>query len=303
MNFEPSGKALVGSVGFVPTMGALHDGHISLIAASVADNEHTILSIYVNPTQFNNPDDLENYPSTMQADLDAAQQHGVDMVILPSYDDMYADGYRYQVTENEFSMQLCGGNRPGHFTGVMTVVMKLLNLVKAQRAYFGEKDHQQLKLITDMSEAFFMDVEIVGCPTIRESDGLAMSSRNKMLDVKGRQLAPEFSRLLHHRGCDDSVIAALEEQGFDVDYIVTKDNRRYGAVVVSCDGLQVRLIDNVELQKFDGGMRPHDAHRSLRTGSVAAQRHREIDFTADSQTSAARVGIEHNNSNNEEEVA
>lgn len=238
-------RELNGSVGFVPTMGALHDGHLSLLQASVLRDDITVLSIYVNPTQFNDPNDLANYPDTLEADLAAARRMGVDYVIMPRYEDIYADGYRYQVIENEFSNELCGANRPGHFTGVLTVVMKLLNLVRPQRAYFGKKDYQQYLLVRDMVETFFMDVDIVGCETVRECDGLAMSSRNKLLTKQTRKHAPKFNAALRSPGSDQAVAALLEQQGFQVDYIETRGPRRFGAVVVDCGDHTVRLIDNV----------------------------------------------------------
>jgi len=239
-------STLAGSVGFVPTMGALHDGHASLLRASRQRDDITVLSIYVNPTQFNDPNDLANYPDTLSEDLAVAEEIGVDHVILPRYEDLYSDGYRYQVVENEFSNELCGANRPGHFTGVLTVVMKLLNLVRPQRAYFGKKDYQQYLLVRDMVETFFMDVEIVGCETVRECDGLAMSSRNKLLTEDARRVASKFNKALRAPACDEKVSAALQEFGFKVDYIETKGARRFGAIVVDCGDHTVRLIDNVE---------------------------------------------------------
>ncbi len=238
---------LEGSIGFVPTMGALHAGHASLIERSVAENEFTVLSIYLNPTQFNNPKDLEVYPQTLTRDLELAETLGVDFVITPRFDDMYADGYRFQVDETRFSAELCGGHRPGHFTGVLTVVMKLLNLVRADRAYFGEKDYQQYLLIRDMCAAFFMDVEIVPCTTVREPDGLAMSSRNENLDTAGRARAATLNRLIGSDLSDEEVSRALADAGFDVDYIVSRDGRRFAAASLTCGDRVVRLIDNVPL--------------------------------------------------------
>jgi pantoate--beta-alanine ligase len=237
---------MAGTIGFVPTMGALHRGHATLIERSVAECDHTVLSIYVNPTQFNNPQDLALYPRTTDTDLALARQLGVDCVLLPDYPSLYPDGFRYQIDETRFSGSLCGAHRPGHFTGVLTVVMKLLNLVRPDRAYFGEKDYQQFLLIRDMCEAFFLDVEIVPCATVREADGLAMSSRNALLDVAGRALAPAFSRLLRDRHDDTAVAAALQALGFEVDYVETHGDRRFGAVVVRGGDRDVRLIDNVQ---------------------------------------------------------
>ena len=236
-----------GSVGFVPTMGALHEGHLALLRRSVAENTHTVLSIYLNPTQFNNPNDLANYPSTLEQDLQFAEEIGVTSVLTPAYHELYADDYRYQVVENGFSSELCGSHRPGHFTGVLTVVMKLLNLVRPDRAYFGEKDYQQYLLIRDMAAAFFLDTDIVGCATVRAVDGLALSSRNANLDEPGRALAP----LLYSRisgGCSDADVAsALTGDGFDVDYVVSREGRRFAAATLDCGDRTVRLIDNVPL--------------------------------------------------------
>ena len=238
--------SLVGSVGFVPTMGALHDGHASLLRASRARDDITVLSIFVNPAQFNNPKDLANYPDTLSEDLVVADKTGVDYVIMPRHEDIYSDGYRYQVTENEVSNELCGANRPGHFTGVLTVVMKLLNLVRPQRAYFGYKDYQQYLLVRDMAQTFFLDVEIVGCETVRECDGLAMSSRNKLLSADARRVAGNLNKALRSPVSDQSVQAALVKFGVQVDYVETRGERRFGAIVVDGGERSVRLIDNVE---------------------------------------------------------
>ncbi len=234
-----------GSVGFVPTMGALHAGHAALIEQSVAENDVTVLSIYVNPTQFNNAEDLDNYPCTLEADLQLAKRLGVQHVLLPRYREIYPDGFRYRVEETEFSNTLCGAHRPGHFTGVLTVVMKLFNIVRPHRAYFGEKDFQQLTLIRDMVDAFFLDVDVIPVATVREEDGLALSSRNARLSQAARRKAPEFSRLLNDPRDDQSVARELTERGFAVDYVETKNGRRFGAVTMPCGTHDVRLIDNV----------------------------------------------------------
>ena len=247
-------RGLSASIGFVPTMGALHDGHLSLLRQSVAQDDVTVLSIYVNPTQFNEPDDLAKYPDTLVDDLAAAEELGVDYVIMPRYEDIYADGYRYQVIETEFSTELCGANRPGHFTGVLTVVMKLLNLVRPDRAYFGQKDYQQYLLVRDMAETFFLDVDIVCCETVRECDGLAMSSRNKLLTAQARQGAAKFNQALRQPVPDALVIAQLEGLHYQVDYVETRGGRRFGAIVVDCGDHTVRLIDNVEVAGAHAGV-------------------------------------------------
>lgn len=228
-------------VGFVPTMGALHAGHTALIDRSVAENDVTVVSVYVNPTQFDNAADLEKYPLTLDRDAQLAGSHGADVLFAPNYAEMYPDDFRYRIDETAFSRLLCGAHRPGHFTGVLTVVMKLLNIVHPDAAYFGEKDFQQLQLIRGMAEAFFLDVEIIGCPTVREQDGLAMSSRNLNLDDGSRKLAPSMHELISSDLPDDDVRAQLDQLGFDVDYIETHHGRRFAAAKLG----QVRLIDNV----------------------------------------------------------
>ena len=162
---------------------------------------------------------------------------------------MYADDYRYQISEKELSGILCGAHRPGHFDGVLTVVMKLLNIVRADRAYFGEKDYQQFLLIRDMARAFFLQTEILACTTVREEDGLALSSRNLNLSAAGRETAPTLNRLLRSGLDDEAVAGELAAAGFDVDYVVSREGRRFGAASLMNGELAVRLIDNVELGK------------------------------------------------------
>ncbi|MGZ3689254.1 MAG: pantoate--beta-alanine ligase, partial [Bdellovibrionota bacterium] len=187
---------LSGGLGFVPTMGALHEGHLSLCERSREENAGTLVSLFVNPTQFNDPRDLERYPRTLEADLEKLTRAGVDYVLCPSSSELYPDDYRFRVSESEKSVLLCGAHRPGHFDGVLTVVLKLLNLAGADAAYFGEKDFQQLTLIREMTEALFHPTRIVGCPTVREADGLAMSSRNRLLSPEARKLAPALASVL-----------------------------------------------------------------------------------------------------------
>lgn len=232
-------------IGFVPTMGALHAGHGSLIQQSIEECEATVLSIYVNPTQFNNTADLAKYPDTIEQDLKLAETLGVDAVLLPDYQQLYPDGFRYLVDETEFSHTLCGEHRPGHFTGVLTVVMKLINIVKPHSAYFGEKDYQQLSLIRGMAEAFFLDVDIIAVSTVRESDGLAMSSRNLNLGPDERARAIGLNEVLIGGLDDEAATTELSCRGFEVDYVRTVNGRRFGAA--SLGG--VRLIDNVAVQK------------------------------------------------------
>jgi len=230
------------TIGFVPTMGALHAGHEALLARASAENERVVLSVFVNPTQFNDPADLARYPRTLEADLALARPH-TDAVLAPPAEAFYPDGYRYRVTENTLSTQLEGAQRPGHFDGVLTVVLKLLNVVQPHRAYFGEKDWQQLELVRGMVEALLLPVEIIACPTVRDHDGLALSSRNRRLSPAARALAAAFPRLLREAPNASDAVAALRGQGFEVDYVEDHAGVRLGAVRVE----NVRLIDNVPL--------------------------------------------------------
>jgi pantoate--beta-alanine ligase len=235
------------TVGFVPTMGALHAGHASLLAAARKMNDQVVLSIFVNPTQFNHPNDLKNYPKTWDTDLATATTQGVDVIFAPeSMSEMYPDDYAYQLTEKVFSKELCGAERPGHFDGVLTVVMKLFQLVKPTKAYFGEKDHQQLTLIKNMIAAFFLDIELVPGATVREADGLAMSSRNVRLTPDQREMAPLLHRVILREKNLDVAKKELSDAGFRVEYLVDKEigedsKRRYIAAWLG----DVRLIDNV----------------------------------------------------------
>jgi pantoate--beta-alanine ligase len=230
-------------VGFVPTMGALHEGHRSLVARCRRENDSCVVSLFVNPTQFNDPKDLANYPSTFDTDRELCAAEGVDAIFFPVYGDLYPDDYRYRVTEDRVSRMLCGAHRPGHFDGVLSVVMKLLNLVRPHRAYFGEKDWQQLQLVKGMVEAFFLPVEIVGCPTVREADRLALSSRNRLLSNAHREKAARFPRLLATPVTAGEVVNLLEADGFEVDYVKDFQGRRCAAIHYG----GVRLIDNLPL--------------------------------------------------------
>lgn len=232
------------SLGMIPTMGALHRGHLSLIEKSLKENDRTVVSIFVNPTQFDNPDDFAKYPVQLEKDIETLRVSGVHYLVLPDYEEIYPDNFHYQVLENEESHLLCGAHRPGHFNGVLTVVMKLLHLADPERAYFGEKDYQQLKLIGGMVKAFFMNVEVIGCPTLREESGLAMSSRNQHLSPIQLDLASQFNQILRSAASAKEATKALRQVGFSVDYVEERWGRRLGAVQLG----NVRLIDNVELK-------------------------------------------------------
>jgi len=229
-------------VGFVPTMGALHAGHRALLERARAENDRVVLSIFVNPTQFDDPADLSRYPRTWETDL-ALAEGLADHVFAPTAGGLYPDDYHYRVSEEMCSQRWEGEHRAGHFEGVLTVVLKLLNLVQPHRAYFGEKDWQQLQLVRGMVGALFLPLEIIACPTVREADGLALSSRNRRLSPAGRAGAAVFPRILREATTAGAAAAALRAAGLEVDYVDDTDGVRLGAVRVE----GVRLIDNVRL--------------------------------------------------------
>lgn len=182
------------SVGFVPTMGYLHEGHASLIKAARANNDRVAVSIFVNPMQFGPTEDLASYPRDLEKDAALCESLGVDLIFHPEPEEMYHEGFSSFVDMSILTEELCGLSRPVHFRGVCTVVSKLFNIVQPDRAYFGQKDAQQLAIIKHMVDDLNMDIEIVGCPIIREEDGLAKSSRNTYLSAEERQAALILSK-------------------------------------------------------------------------------------------------------------
>ena len=182
------------SVGFVPTMGYLHEGHKSLIDAARRENDKVVVSIFVNPMQFGPTEDLDSYPRDLNRDAKLCEDAGVDIIFHPEADEMYADGFCSYVDMNGLTTELCGKTRPIHFRGVQTVVLKLFHIVTPDRAYFGQKDAQQLAVIRRMVRDLNFDIEIVGCPIVREADGLAMSSRNTYLNEEERKAALVLSQ-------------------------------------------------------------------------------------------------------------
>jgi pantoate--beta-alanine ligase len=236
-------QAFSGSIGFVPTMGALHCGHASLMDRCRAENEIAVASIFVNPAQFNDPADLERYPHTLKQDLALLESLGTDEVLAPPASELYPQGRRFRIEEQPLTRPMEGVWRPGFFEGVILVVLKLLNLVRAGRAYFGEKDYQQLQVVRDLAREFFVGTEIVACPTVREASGLAASSRNALLSAAGREKAAALFQVLSGAPSAEAARALLEEQGFTVDYVEEYWGRRFAAVHLA----DVRLIDNVPL--------------------------------------------------------
>ncbi len=232
----PAGKSL----GFVPTMGCLHEGHLSLVQQSLAQNDNTIVSIFINPHQFNQTQDFLHYPRQVEADLQMLEAAGVNYCFLPAPETMYADQFRYKIIAETETPSMEEAFRPGHFTGVLTVVMKLLQIVQADRAYFGEKDFQQLELIRGMVESFFIPTRIIACPTLREASGLPFSSRNNRLTEKQRQRAEKFAKIFHQNNDPETMKHQLADAGIRIDYIEQQQDRLFAAVWID----DIRLIDN-----------------------------------------------------------
>jgi pantoate--beta-alanine ligase len=237
-------QLLAKSIGLVHTMGNLHAGHISLLQASKQMNDVTVAAIFVNPTQFNQVRDFELYPRTLAHDITVLTENKVDYLLLLDEETLYPDHYHIQISENETASMLEGVYRKGHFTGMLTIVLKFLNIVQPARSYYGEKDYQQWLLIKKMSQALFLAIEIIACPTIRDDDGLALSSRNSRLTPSQRKMAAHFPALLQSAENPAQITAKLQALGFSVDYIEEKWQRRLGAVWID----DVRLIDNIPME-------------------------------------------------------
>lgn len=264
-NLKNEGK----TIGFLPTMGALHEGHLSLAKESIAKNDVTVVSIFVNPTQFNNPEDLEKYPRTEQKDIDLLTSIGVDYVYLPTVSDLYNEGevakkYDFGGIENVME----GEFRPGHFDGVATVVSKLFRAVNPDRAYFGEKDFQQVRIIQEMVKQEQIDIEIVPMPIFRAENGLALSSRNMRLSQENLEAAPFIYKVLKEavelkqKGKTPAEVKAFvestfEASSFELEYFEITDEKSLQPIstfnstekargfVVAYAG-DIRLIDNIQ---------------------------------------------------------
>ncbi len=201
------------TVGFVPTMGALHEGHLSLVRRARSENDIVVVSIFVNPTQFGPSEDFERYPRDIEGDIEKLIKENVDILFMPDISVMYPEGFLTYVEVKDISEKLCGAFRPGHFKGVATVVTKLFNIVKPTRAYFGQKDYQQSLIIKQMVKDLNMDIDIIVCPTVREKNGLAMSSRNSYLNNNQRTAATVIYRCL--REVSDLIKSGI----IDIKYI------------------------------------------------------------------------------------
>ncbi|MEE3415812.1 MAG: pantoate--beta-alanine ligase [Prevotella sp.] len=261
-------------VGFVPTMGALHEGHASLIKKSVEDNDITVVSVFLNPTQFNDKGDLERYPRTLDADCALVESCGADIVFAPTVEEMYPTPDQRHFEFPPVTTVMEGARRPGHFNGVCQVVSRLFYIVKPDRAYFGEKDWQQIAVIKQLVKYINSDVEIVECPTVRETNGLAKSSRNTLLTDDERAIAPkiyatlvasvEYAKTHTVQETHDKVVADINAvEGLEVEYFSIVDGNMLtdveswdapyiaGCITVYCGKTPIRLIDHITYKNKD----------------------------------------------------
>ncbi|UCC16500.1 MAG: pantoate--beta-alanine ligase [Dehalococcoidales bacterium] len=263
-------RNLQGTVGLFPTLGYLHEGHLNLVRKSVLDNDFTISSIFVNPTQFGPSEDFDSYPRDFERDLAMLEEEGVEFVFMPSTQEMYPEGYDTWVDIENITRKLEGASRPTHFRGVTTVVAKLFNILEPTRAYFGQKDAQQLAVIKKMVKELNMNLEVITCPTVREPDGLAMSSRNTYLKPDERKAATvlyqslKLAEKLYSEGERDAIkirgemTSLIQQQpAANIDYISIADNvtldevdeiTRPVLVSLAVKIGKPRLIDNLVLE-------------------------------------------------------
>ncbi|MBU2959741.1 pantoate--beta-alanine ligase [Citreicella sp. C3M06] len=228
-------------IGVVPTMGALHEGHLSLAQAARAGADRVIVTIFVNPRQFNNPSDLENYPRTEHQDAEKLAPFGVDVIYVPGPSEIYPDGFATSVHVEGLTEILCGAFRPGHFDGVTTVVPKLFLQTGADKAWFGEKDYQQLQVVRRMAADLDIPVEVIGCPTVREPDGLALSSRNLLLPADARAKAPALGHVMQ------GMAEALAQGGTMAELVAPAEAALAGAGFDKVEYLELRAADGLAL--------------------------------------------------------
>jgi pantoate--beta-alanine ligase len=232
------------SIGFVPTMGFLHIGHKSLIDAARKENEVVVVSVFVNPTQFGPKEDFEAYPRSEEKDALLCKEAGCDIMFIPERDEMYSEGYNTYIEVHGLTEGLCGASRPGHFKGVCTIVLKLFNIVKPKRAYFGQKDAQQLAVIKKMVRDLNLDVKVIGCPIIREADGLALSSRNTYLNVEERSQALVLSKSLQ---CARELI----ENGEFKAVTLKKEMKKIIAAAKTAEIDYIEIVDSETLKTIE----------------------------------------------------
>lgn len=262
------------SIGLVPTMGALHEGHASLVRKSVSDNDATVVSVFVNPTQFNDPKDLNSYPRTVEQDCRLLEECGADYVFVPSVEEMYPSQDNRHFEFPPVTTVMEGAHRPGHFNGVCQVVSRLFYIVRPDRAYFGEKDWQQIAVIKAMVKSLGLKVKIVECPIVRDADGLARSSRNALLSETERAVAPRIFKTLsesvsyaashgvkdtHDHVVDEiNAVVGLEVEYFEIvdgDTLLPVENWSdsdylVGCITVYCGDKPVRLIDHIRYKEL-----------------------------------------------------
>ena len=260
------------NIGFVPTMGCLHEGHLNLIKKSLESCDRTVVSIFVNPTQFGSNEDLESYPRQLQSDIKKLKEVGVDVLFHPTNEEMYPSGHRTYLQVKKITKSLCGKSRPNLFNGVSTVVLKLFNIIQPNKAYFGEKDWQQLAVIEALVEDLNLDIALIRVPIVREADGLAMSSRNCYLSPQERITALSLSRALKQalniirQGTTSAKVIShliqqclLEKGGVEIDYISICDPKSFKEKEQICDRTLIalavkigksRLIDNCIIEEF-----------------------------------------------------
>ena len=229
-------------IGFVPTMGALHEGHASLVRYAVAENEIVVVSVFVNPTQFNDKNDLLKYPRTLEADCELLEKEGADYVFAPSVEEIYPEPDTRQFSYAPLDTVMEGKYRPGHFNGVCQVVSKLFMMVEPDKAYFGEKDFQQLAIIREMVKQMNFPLQIVGCPIVREEDGLALSSRNTRLSAQEREFALNISQTL------------FRSKEFAASHSVEETQQFVEESIASSEGLQLEyfeIVDGLTLQRIE----------------------------------------------------
>lgn len=237
-------KSSGNTVGFVPTMGYLHEGHISLIDRARKDCELVVASIFVNPIQFGPKEDFSEYPRDFDRDCNLLKEHGVDALFCPSVNEMYPNGFSTYVDVTGLTESLCGKSRPGHFRGVATVVTKLFNIIRPDRAYFGQKDAQQVLVIKRMAEDLDLALEIITVSTVREKDGLAMSSRNVYLNPRQRALAPGIYKSLQKAA---QLVAAGERNTSKIEALVKEEiSQIQGAEI---DYVEIRTLSNLEKEE------------------------------------------------------
>ncbi|WDV46449.1 pantoate--beta-alanine ligase [Clostridiaceae bacterium M8S5] len=257
-------------IGLVPTMGYLHEGHISLIRTSKGENDITVLSIYVNPTQFALDEDLDNYPTDLENDKKVAKEAGADIIFIPCNEIMYSNNHLTYVTVDNLTNNLCGKSRPTHFNGVTTIVTKLFNIVQPDKAYFGQKDAQQAIIIKKMVNDLNIPIKIIECPIVREKDGLAMSSRNAYLNKNERNKATILYKSLQyaksliikgernaHKITSNIANMITKESGVNIDYINVVDVNTLEDISILKGNILIaiavklgdtRLIDNIRLE-------------------------------------------------------